>query len=158
MSVKHTAVPSIGQFDGGEPTRRSEMTKTEAVSAPMRVSVVVPTYNASSRLKATIRSVLAQTTPPIEVIIVDDGSTDDTKLVCAAFGDAIVYLAVANAGQQRARNLGVRRATGEWIALLDHDDLWHPEYLAELAAFGHGHRQGRPGWRDFRDRCPAACR
>jgi glycosyltransferase involved in cell wall biosynthesis len=100
-----------------------------------RVSVVVPTYNASGRLKKTIESVLAQTVPPFEVIIVDDGSTDDTKQICANFGGAIVYLAVENGGQQRARNVGVTRATGEWIAFLDHDDLWDPEYLGELRAF-----------------------
>lgn len=105
----------------------------------MRVSVVVPTYNASRRLKLTIDSVLAQTVPPLETIIVDDGSTDDTRQVCANFGGTISYLAVANGGQQRARNLGVERATGEWIAFLDHDDLWHPAYLAELQAFHDRH-------------------
>ena len=109
------------------------------MNAPMRVSVVVPTYNASGRLRRTIESVLAQTMPPHEIIIVDDGSTDDTKAVCAAFGDAIIYLPLTNGGQQRARNLGVELATGEWISLLDHDDLWHPEYLAELAEFRRNH-------------------
>jgi hypothetical protein len=108
-------------------------------SAPMRISVVIPTYNAPARLRATIDTVLAQTVPPHEIVIVDDGSTDDTKQVCAAFGDAIIYLAIANGGQQRARNIGVERATGEWIAFLDHDDLWHPEYLAEVTAFRDEH-------------------
>jgi glycosyltransferase involved in cell wall biosynthesis len=105
----------------------------------MRVSVVVPTYNGCRRLKVTLESVLAQTVPPFELIVVDDGSTDDTKQVCAGFGDAITYLAVTNGGQQRARNLGTGRATGDWIAFLDHDDLWHPEYLAELAEFHASH-------------------
>ena len=109
------------------------------VDALRRISVVVPTYNASARLRRTIGSVLAQTVPPHEIIIVDDGSTDDTARVCASFGNAIVYLAVENGGQQRARNIGVGRATGEWIAFLDHDDLWEPDYLAEIQAFQAGH-------------------
>jgi glycosyltransferase involved in cell wall biosynthesis len=109
------------------------------VTAPKRVSVVIPTYNACVRLKATVESVLAQTARPHEIIVVDDGSTDDTALVCAGFGDAIVCLAVANGGQQRARNIGVARAAGDWIAFLDHDDLWHPDYLLELQAFQAAH-------------------
>ncbi|HEX3994795.1 MAG TPA: glycosyltransferase [Acetobacteraceae bacterium] len=107
--------------------------------APMRISVVVPTYNAPARLQATIHSILAQTASPHEIIIVDDGSTDDTNRVCAAFGDAIIYLPITNGGQQRARNIGVERATGEWIAFLDHDDLWYRDYLAEVTAFRHQH-------------------
>lgn len=112
---------------------------TLTVTVPMRTSVVIPTYNASGRLRKTIESVLAQTLPPHEVIIVDDGSTDDTNQVCATFGDTITYIAVANGGQQRARNLGSERASGDWIAFLDHDDLWHPEYLSEIQAFHHRH-------------------
>ncbi len=105
----------------------------------MRVSVVVPTYNAADRLKTTIESVLAQITPPLEIIIIDDGSTDHTRLVCARFGDAIRYRAVENGGQQRARNIGTALAQGEWIAFLDHDDLWHPDYLTELREFHDRH-------------------
>jgi glycosyltransferase involved in cell wall biosynthesis len=115
------------------------MTSPAKVNAPMRVSVVVPTYNASARLKRTIESVLAQTVPPLEIIIIDDGSTDDTRRICADFGGAICYLAVENGGQQRARNLGAARAGGDWIAFLDHDDLWDPDYLAELQALHDRH-------------------
>jgi hypothetical protein len=115
------------------------VSQSTEVKPRMRISVVIPTYNAPARLRATINSVLAQTVPPHEIVIVDDGSTDCTKAVCAAFGDTIIYLAVTNGGQQRARNIGVERATGEWIAFLDHDDLWHREYLEEVAAFGHEH-------------------
>jgi glycosyltransferase involved in cell wall biosynthesis len=109
------------------------------MTAPMRVSVVIPTYNACTRLKATIESVLTQSEPSHDIIIVDDGSTDGTAQVCAGFGKAIVYLAVQNGGQQRARNIGVERAGGDWIAFLDHDDLWRPDYLAELQAFNAAH-------------------
>ena len=100
----------------------------------MRISVVIPTYNAADRLGRTIGTVLAQSAPAHEVIVVDDGSTDDTPAVCAGFGAHIRTLRVANGGQQRARNLAVAEATGEWIALLDHDDLWDREYLAETGA------------------------
>jgi len=106
---------------------------------PMRISVVIPTYNACRRLQATIESVLGQTMPPLEIIIVDDGSTDDTRGVSADFGDAITYRAVENGGQQRARNIGVAQANGDWIAFLDHDDLWHPDYLSEVRAFHAEH-------------------
>ncbi len=109
------------------------------MATAMRISVVIPTYNASRRLKTTIESVLAQTVPPHEIIVVNDGSTDDTTLICAAFGDAIIPIEVPNGGQQRARNIGVERATGDWISFLDHDDLWHPGYLAELTEFQSAH-------------------
>jgi glycosyltransferase involved in cell wall biosynthesis len=97
------------------------------------ISVVVPTYNAEAFLGRTLDSALAQTHPAHEVIVVDDGSLDTTPAVCARYGTAIRYLRVENGGQQRARNDGVAAASGDWIALLDHDDLWHPDYLAEVA-------------------------
>ena len=100
----------------------------------MRISVVIPTFNAADRLGRTIETVLAQSVPAHEIIVVDDGSTDETPRVCAGYGARIRTLRVANGGQQRARNLAVAEATGEWIALLDHDDLWDPEYLAETGA------------------------
>lgn len=104
----------------------------------MRISVVIPTYNAAGRLGRTIATVLAQTLPAHEVIVVDDGSTDATPSVCAGFGPRIRTLRVANGGQQRARNLGVAEASGEWIALLDHDDLWDADYLAATGALMAG--------------------
>jgi len=100
----------------------------------MRISVVIPTYNAAMRLARTIETVLAQTAPAHEVIVVDDGAVDETPAVCAGFGSRIHTLRVVNGGQQRARNLGAAEASGDWIALLDHDDLWDPEYLAKTGA------------------------
>jgi hypothetical protein len=119
--------------------RDSTESRTRQPEPDMRVSVVVPTYNAAARLEMTIRSVLAQTRPPHEIIIIDDGCTDDTKQVCEAFGDAVMVITVPNGGQQRARNLGVERATSAWISFLDHDDLWDPDYLAEVAEFQRCH-------------------
>jgi GT2 family glycosyltransferase len=105
---------------------------------PVRISVVIPTYNAADRLVRTIEAALGQTAPAHEVIVVDDGSTDGTPAACADFGTRIRVLRVGNGGQQRARNLGVAAATGDWLALLDHDDLWDPTYLAETGALMAG--------------------
>lgn len=97
------------------------------------VSVVIPTYNQSSLLKKTIHSVLEQTYSNTEIIIVDDGSSDDTKNVVQNFikshGDKIVYKQQQNKGTPAARNTGWRSAQGELVATLDHDDLWLPQKL-----------------------------
>lgn len=99
------------------------------------VTVVVPTYNRAGWLPATVASVLQQTRPPDEVLVVDDGSTDDTEAVCRAFPPPVRYLRQRNAGVSAARNHGVREARGEWIAFLDSDDLWEPAKLeVQLAA------------------------
>jgi glycosyltransferase involved in cell wall biosynthesis len=93
------------------------------------ISVVIPAYNAGSLLGETLDSVLAQSTPAHEIIVVDDGSSDDTAEVVARYGDAVRYLWQKNQGQAVARNTGIQAATGEWIALLDSDDLFLPERL-----------------------------
>jgi Glycosyl transferase family 2 len=98
----------------------------------MKVSVVVPAYNASGYLREAVASALAQTHAELEVVVVDDGSTDDTRLVCESFGDPrLRYIYQANDGTRGlgARNAGMLLATGEWIALLDHDDRWAPDKL-----------------------------
>jgi glycosyltransferase involved in cell wall biosynthesis len=99
------------------------------------VSVVIPTFNSASLVTLAVDSALAQTAPPAEVIVVDDGSTDDTRRQVSAYGDRVVYLHQPNRGVAAARNLGLRRATCEFIAFLDADDLWHPRKLElQLAA------------------------
>ena len=105
----------------------------------LRISVVIPTYNGFERLKATINSVLQQTVPAAEILVIDDGSTDDSTQFQACFSRHIRYLKIANSGQQNARNHGVAQSTGDWIALLDHDDLWEPRYLAEVNAIVAAH-------------------
>ena len=93
------------------------------------ISVVIPTYNRAELVMRALRSVLAQTRPAEQVIVVDDGSTDDTgRLVQQNFG-AVDYLAQENRGVSAARNRGIEVATGEWIALLDSDDEWLPKKL-----------------------------
>lgn len=94
------------------------------------VSCIVPVYNGASYLAETLDSILAQTHRPIELIVVDDGSTDGTPAVIERYRGQVVGLRQPNAGLASARNLGVARATGEFLAFLDADDLWLPEKLA----------------------------
>lgn len=95
------------------------------------VSVVIPTYNRARFLGAAVASVRAQTYPCAEIVIVDDGSTDDTAQVVAALGAGIRYVQQANAGPAAARNRGIDEACGDLVAFLDTDDRWLPEKLAK---------------------------
>ena len=106
------------------------------MSAP-RVSIVCPSYNATGTIRATIRSVLAQTFEDFELIVVDDGSSDDTPEIVAGFAaeDPRVKLIVQeNAGTAGARNRGIQESSGEMIAIIDNDDLWLPRYLEAVTA------------------------
>lgn len=101
-----------------------------------RVTVVIPAYNRSQALRPTIDSVLAQTFTDWELLVVDDGSTDDTGDVVRSCTDPrIRYLRQANAGHSAARNLGLEHARGELLAFLDHDDRWLPEKLARQVQY-----------------------
>ncbi|MDY0039233.1 MAG: glycosyltransferase family A protein, partial [Desulforhabdus sp.] len=93
------------------------------------VSVIIPTYNRASFLKEALDSVLLQQNAEMEVIVVDDGSTDDTAAIVESFGRAVTYLYQSNAGVSAARNTGIKAARGRWLALLDSDDLWLPGKL-----------------------------
>jgi len=95
-----------------------------------KVSVIIPVYNAEPFIGETIRSVLAQTYRNLEVLAIDDGSKDKSGEIIRGFTDPRVrYLPKENGGVSRARNFGIERAQGEFIALLDHDDTWLPEKL-----------------------------
>jgi cellulose synthase/poly-beta-1,6-N-acetylglucosamine synthase-like glycosyltransferase len=96
-----------------------------------RVSVIIPTYNNAHFIAATLESVFAQQYHDFEVIVVDDGSTDDTRQVLSPFLDRITYLHQPNSERSAARNNGLSHAGGEYIAFLDSDDLWAPEKLAK---------------------------
>ncbi len=92
----------------------------------MDVSVIIPTYNRAAMLGAAIESALAQTRPPGEIIVVDDGSTDDTANVVSGFGGRVRCISQENRGVAAARNAGIGAAKGDLIAFLDSDDLWYP--------------------------------
>ena len=94
-------------------------------SAPS-ISVVIPCYNAAAFLRATIESILGQTQPVLEVIVVDDGSTDDSANIAESFGPPVRVIRQPNQGESAARNRGIEAAGGEWVAFLDADDLWLP--------------------------------
>jgi glycosyltransferase involved in cell wall biosynthesis len=101
------------------------------------VSVVIPTYNRAHLVTKAVASALAQTVPPLEVIVVDDGSTDDTRTRLSPYGTSCRYLYQTNQGVSAARNLGIGEARGEFIAFLDSDDVWHPRKLEyQLRALG----------------------
>lgn len=96
------------------------------------VSVVIPCYNAAPFLRQTIESALNQTYLPLEVIVVDDGSTDDSAAIAGSYGPPVRVIHQKNSGESVARNHGIDRAQGRWIALLDADDVWMPDKLRRL--------------------------
>lgn len=98
-----------------------------------QISVVIPTYNSGALLKQTLDSALDQTFVPLEIIVVDDGSTDETPdWIQANYGERVRLIRQHNGGVAAARNTGWRAARGEWIAFLDHDDVWHADKLERL--------------------------
>jgi glycosyltransferase involved in cell wall biosynthesis len=90
----------------------------------MSISVVIPAFNASKYIAQTIKSVLQQTLPADEVLVIDDGSTDNTGAIAASFGSPVRVIRTPNSKLPAARNRGVKEAKGEWIAFVDADDLW----------------------------------
>jgi len=94
------------------------------------VSVIIPTYNCALYIAETIASVLNQSFKDIELIVVDDGSTDATRDIVASFGQPVRLVTQSNAGVCVARNRGIREAAGNYICLMDHDDYWFPHKLA----------------------------
>jgi len=98
------------------------------------ISVIVPTYNRADLLGRAITSVLAQTLPVREILIVDDGSTDGTAALAGTWPAPVRYIRQTNGGVAVARNTGISQASGEWIALLDSDDQWTPDKLAAQMA------------------------
>ncbi|MGA3131515.1 MAG: glycosyltransferase family A protein [Terracidiphilus sp.] len=93
------------------------------------VSVVVPAYNAAKYLAETLDCILKQTIPAAEVIVVNDGSTDDTASIARSFGKAVTLIETPNQGLPRTRNWGAARAVSNWFAFCDSDDLWLPQKL-----------------------------
>lgn len=110
---------------------------------PMRISVIIPTFNRLNTLPRALESILAQTLAAEEIIVVDDGSTDGTQSWISKNHPQCKVLQQENTGVSSARNLGISAASGDWIALLDSDDAWQPQKLAlQMAAL-----QASPGLR-----------
>ena len=93
------------------------------------ISVIVPTYNRAQQLPRALDSILCQSCSPKEIIVVDDGSTDETLALMVSEYPEIVFIQQQNTGVSSARNVGIKRASGDWIAFLDSDDEWLPEKL-----------------------------
>ncbi|MFK8083002.1 MAG: glycosyltransferase family 2 protein [Granulosicoccus sp.] len=99
-------------------------------SESFTVSVIIPTHNRLTVLERAITSVVNQTFDVHEIVVVDDGSTDETSMWLAQHGAPLTVITQGNRGVSHARNRGIEKATGRWIALLDSDDFWHPEKIA----------------------------
>jgi len=99
-----------------------------------KVSVIIPAFNSEQFIEETINSILKQTYKDFEIIVVDDGSKDGTPEVLEKYKDNLVYVRKKNEGISLARNQGIKRARGEYIAFIDHDDLWLPEKLRKQVA------------------------
>lgn len=106
---------------------------------PPLVSVIIPTHNRSWCIQRAVDSVLAQTFRDFELIVVDDGSSDDTVRRLSAYGNALQLIRQANRGVSAARNTGIDAARGRWIALLDSDDYWLSEKLTVQVAWMAAH-------------------
>jgi glycosyltransferase involved in cell wall biosynthesis len=94
-----------------------------------RISIVIPVFNGKDFIFDAVNSVLNQSRPADEIIVVDDGSTDGTSEIVAGFGTSVSVVRLPNQGVGAARNAGIQAARGDWVALLDADDVWHPQKL-----------------------------
>ena len=116
------------------------------------VSVIIPAFNAAATIQAAISSALVQTVAPLEVLVIDDGSTDDTADRAAAFGPPVRLVRKQNGGPGSARNLGARLARGEWLGLLDADDVWFPDKTERQLSMSQFPRIGIIGGLDTHSR------
>lgn len=125
-------MPTLGSCE----SVRAELEASARMSRPSSlVSTIIPTFNYGPFVTAAVESALAQTYPETEVVVVDDGSTDDTRARLQPYLDRVRYVFQENQGLSAARNTGIKAAQGGWVAFLDSDDLWHPQKLAvQMAA------------------------
>ncbi|MCX7370841.1 MAG: glycosyltransferase family A protein, partial [Alphaproteobacteria bacterium] len=117
---------------------------------PPEISVVVPSFNRATLLPETLDAILAQSVPPLEVIVIDDGSTDGTTAMLAArYAGRVRVLRIENAGDLAARNAGLREARGRLVAWCDSDDVWQPGFLAAMAALWRAEPRACAAFADF---------
>lgn len=120
------------------------------------ISVVIPTYNRGHLVGRALNSVLEQTKQPEEIIVVDDGSQDDTVQVVAAYTDRVRYIYQENGGTAVARHTGVQAAASNWVAFLDSDDYWEAQHLERMAgAIAATDGRARFYFADAREQTPA---
>jgi hypothetical protein len=115
----------------------------------MDVSVVIPSYNRANLLPFTLDAVLAQTAPPREVFVIDDGSCDDTKSVISRYQPRVRVIPIKNSGSIVARNVGLRTASAAVVAFCDSDDVWRPEFLERMAALWRAEPRTRVAYANF---------
>jgi len=124
-------------------------TDIESGAMPL-VSVIIPAYNNEKHIGEAIDSVLRQDYSPLEIIVVDDGSTDRTPMIVSAYGNRVVLLQQENQGSAVARNLGIKAASGRYLAFLDADDVWWKHKIryqvTELIRSGHSMAYSRFIW------------
>jgi len=133
---------------GKDPGLRS-VDLQHTIHQAISVAVVIPTYNRAHYISETILSVLGQTRPPDEVIVVDDGSTDGTELVLRQCDGRVRYIRTDNQGVQQARNVGIAATSASWIAFCDSDDIWRPEHIEICLSFAARNRQVQFIFSDF---------
>jgi GT2 family glycosyltransferase len=122
--------------DPVDPSSSRSLQSALAQQSPL-VSVIIPAFNAAGHVRAALDSAFAQSLTDFEVILINDGSPDTAQLeqVIQPYISRIIYLTRQNGGPSAARNSGIQRARGEWLAFLDSDDAWLPQYLAEQIKF-----------------------
>ena len=121
---------------GGEQvsTRREpQRLPLQVLGSVLDISIVIPTHNRPALVQRTIESVLGQTVPAREIIIVDNGTNSETEQALQAYGDRLTYMRMPPVGVQAARTAGMDAATSEWVALLDDDDLYRPEFIEHVS-------------------------
>src|SRR5688572_21390402 len=106
--------------------------RTSNASFVPGVSVIIPAYNYANYLPLTLDSILQQDYPNIEIVIIDDGSTDNTREVVARYGPKVRYVYQKNAGLSAARNTGIKAAKTDYLAFIDADDEWHPTLISKM--------------------------
>lgn len=114
-------------------TQVQKRSESHAVEEP-KISVVITTFNRAALLLETLHSLKKQTVPVDEIVVVNDGGTDDTQERIKALDFDLVYVSQKNAGMQAARNFGIRNSSHRWIAFSDDDDLWLPDRCAKIKA------------------------
>ncbi|HAN29488.1 MAG TPA: hypothetical protein DCP75_17540 [Haliea salexigens] len=120
------------------------------------IAVVIPAYNSAQYLGETLASIARQTQVPNEVIVVNDGSTDNTRQIAESAGHPVNCVSINNGGQGRARRIGIEQANSDWIALCDSDDLWEPNHIERRLLMLERHPDAQMTFSDFHSFGPTA--